>query len=289
VNFPGITVVIPTFNNASTLDRAIDSVLMQEYPAFELIVVDDGSTDETRELLNSRNDAQLLVVRQENRGVCAARNAGTRRAHYGTVTFLDADDEALPGWLHYFGTASAGGAQLAACATRFVGSTVDKRVVLEPGGAEFAGLPTPLLAGTFCIDRELLDAVGGFREGLTFGEHADLGLRLGGHLRATAANWSISNQVLVRAHRSDRATDPERLLESALTILAENEQQLARRPAALASYHAIAGVNAQRLGRRSLARHHLWRAVALGRRDISVAARLAAASIRLPGVGTAAV
>jgi len=90
-NRPLVSVIIPTFNRAWAVERAVDSVLDQDYRPFELIVVDDGSTDQTAEIL-ARYGNQLTVVCQENRGVSAARNAGIARAEGDLIAFLDSDD-----------------------------------------------------------------------------------------------------------------------------------------------------------------------------------------------------
>jgi glycosyltransferase involved in cell wall biosynthesis len=95
---PLVSAVIPTFNRAWSLGRAVDSVLNQAYRPLELIVVDDGSTDETpRQLAPLAARGRLLLVRQPRRGVSAARNAGLRAARGSLLAFLDSDDEWLPG------------------------------------------------------------------------------------------------------------------------------------------------------------------------------------------------
>jgi glycosyltransferase involved in cell wall biosynthesis len=95
---PRVSVIIPTYNRAWSLATAVDSVLSQDFDAFETIVVDDGSTDETRALLTDYG-AALRVIRQPNRGVSAARNAGIRAAAAPLVALLDSDDYWLPGKL----------------------------------------------------------------------------------------------------------------------------------------------------------------------------------------------
>jgi glycosyltransferase involved in cell wall biosynthesis len=95
---PRVSVVIPTYNRAWSLATAIDSVLSQDFDAFETIVVDDGSTDGTRALLAGYG-AALRVIQQANRGVSAARNAGIRAAAAPLVALLDSDDYWLPGKL----------------------------------------------------------------------------------------------------------------------------------------------------------------------------------------------
>ena len=87
-----VSVIIPTHNRAGFLAQAIDSVLSQTYANFELIVVDDGSSDGTPALLASYDKA-LVSLRQENRGPAAARNAGIRAARHPLLAFLDSDDQ----------------------------------------------------------------------------------------------------------------------------------------------------------------------------------------------------
>jgi glycosyltransferase involved in cell wall biosynthesis len=92
---PEVSIIIPTYNRGWILKEAIDSVLSQGFSDFELIVVDDGSTDDTREILDSY-DRDIIVVRQLNQGVSAARNRGIAGSRAQLVAFLDSDDLWLP-------------------------------------------------------------------------------------------------------------------------------------------------------------------------------------------------
>ena len=91
---PLVSVVIPCYNQAHFLGEAIESVLSQSYPHHEIVVVDDGSTDDTSEVA-SRYDG-VRLVRQENQGANAARNTGIRHSEGDYLVFLDADDRLLP-------------------------------------------------------------------------------------------------------------------------------------------------------------------------------------------------
>ena len=95
---PAVTVIIPTFNRASIVVRAIRSVLGQTYQDWELIVVDDGSTDGTEQAVRGLSDNRIKYIRHDRnrRGGAAARNTGIRYAQGEYVAFLDSDDEWLP-------------------------------------------------------------------------------------------------------------------------------------------------------------------------------------------------
>lgn len=92
---PFFSVIIPVFNRAHLVLRAIDSVLSQEFNDYEIIVVDDGSTDGTKETL-TRYQKNVRIIEQEHRGVSAARNAGIVNSNSEWILFLDSDDVFLP-------------------------------------------------------------------------------------------------------------------------------------------------------------------------------------------------
>ena len=92
-----VSVVIPCYNQARFLGEAIESVLSQSYPHFEVVVIDDGSTDNTSEVASRYPGVRC--IRQENRGLAGARNEGIRRTNGDYLVFLDADDRLLPGAL----------------------------------------------------------------------------------------------------------------------------------------------------------------------------------------------
>jgi glycosyltransferase involved in cell wall biosynthesis len=103
MTMPRFSVLMPTYNRADTILRAIESVLAQTYADWELVVVDDGSTDGTFEKI-ANVDPRIRIIRQPNQGLAGARNTGMRSAAGDLVAFLDSDDEWLP---HHLELASA--------------------------------------------------------------------------------------------------------------------------------------------------------------------------------------
>lgn len=98
---PDISIIIPVYNGEKSIEKAIKSVQEQEYRKWEIIAIDDGSTDKTLEMLNkiSKLDKRIIVCHQKNSGVSVARNTGIKKAAGKYVMFLDCDDEFLGGYL----------------------------------------------------------------------------------------------------------------------------------------------------------------------------------------------
>lgn len=95
------SVIIPLFNKAPYLQRALDSIYAQTFPPAEIIVINDGSTDGGEQIAKAQADPRVRVIDQPNRGVSAARNAGISTAKQPFIAFLDADDRWLPGFLSH--------------------------------------------------------------------------------------------------------------------------------------------------------------------------------------------
>src|SRR5215510_11775591 len=96
--FPLVSIIIPAYNSAAYIEEAIRSALEQDYEEKEIIVVDDGSTDSTPDILKSLQE-QIVVLSQVNAGAGAARNRGLKHAKGTYIAFLDSDDFWVPGKL----------------------------------------------------------------------------------------------------------------------------------------------------------------------------------------------
>ncbi len=184
-----ISVIIPTWNRAALLERAIRSVLAQHHPCRELLVVDDGSTDGTAALVDqlaSESPAQIRLLRQENRGAAAARNTGIRAAQGELIAFLDSDDWWQPDKLARQAQTMREHPDYLISHTRELWFRQDKRVNQKkkhdpPHGAIFqASLGTCVVGmSTVMARRGLFDRYGLFDEALACCEDYDFWLRVG--------------------------------------------------------------------------------------------------------------
>ena len=181
-----VSVVIPAWNRAATIARAVASALAQDPPPMEVIVVDDGSTDATRDVVAAIADPRLRLVAQANGGVAAARNRGIAEARGELVAFLDSDDEWLPGKLAaQFAAFRAGGPRLGLVYTGIetiaADGTVTRHEARHRGWIYRDLLASNVVTGcgsTVMVSRPVLDLVGGFDTALPANEDYDFVLRV---------------------------------------------------------------------------------------------------------------
>ncbi len=95
---PFLTIILPTYNRAKLIKRSIDSILSQDFKDFELLIIDDGSTDHTPELLQEYEDERIKIFTKSNGGVSSARNLDLKHAKGEYITFIDSDDYILQGF-----------------------------------------------------------------------------------------------------------------------------------------------------------------------------------------------
>jgi glycosyltransferase involved in cell wall biosynthesis len=242
-------------------------VLAQTIEAYEIVVVDDGSTDRTVDVIPGLMDARVRYRRQDNAGASVARNTGASMAQGRWLVFLDDDDEVRPTWLAGLRNTITPQHAVVCCAAEHVdletGST--KIVSARDMGPAYDGFVALFDTGTFAVRRDAFESLGGYAVGLSTGTHKEFALRL--LPLCTKQGWSVGStgEVLVRVNQRRRETrarsHPRNLYEGAVYLLEHHGARLARSPALLASRYGVAGVNAARMGDFADARSMFTRAI----------------------------
>ncbi|HRR06955.1 MAG TPA: glycosyltransferase family A protein [Victivallales bacterium] len=183
------TVVIPLYNKEKTIIRAISSVLAQTYKNYEIIVVDDGSTDSSCNFLSRLNDPRIKIIKQRNMGVSIARNRGIQESSSDLIAFLDADDEWLPRHLERIADMNQKYPNAGAYTTSYLmvspGGKVTQPKYCNIPPAPFEGpIPNyfktllygdpPICSSTACVRKRIFFEVGFFPQGEPFGEDLDM-------------------------------------------------------------------------------------------------------------------
>ena len=179
-----ITIIIPLYNKEASIATALRGVLAQSYQDFEVVVVDDGSTDGGAAVVEQFDDPRIRLIRQANGGVSAARNRGIAEARGEHVAFLDADDEWMPTFLEEIAALIAEYPECKARATNYIfnsNGVKSPTILRKMPFTEGRGVLTnyfevascshpPMWTSAVCIDCDLLQEIGGFPVGIKSGE-----------------------------------------------------------------------------------------------------------------------
>ncbi len=243
---PHVSVILPTYNRAKTLARAMQSVLAQSYTNLELIVVDDCSTDNTSEIVATFRDPRVLYLPSRERlGVSRARNLGIRHARGNFIAFQDSDDEwrveKLAKQIQVFEVQGSGTAMVV-CGDLFVnyysmsflGVDSDEAVVDVTTQAVIRLPPAPC----WLVSRKLLEQAGPFDEKIYCYEDWELALRLTDYGRILMINEPLT--LRQRTPNSLAATEIN-FIPNLKRILELHEPRLRNHPSAWAMYCNVIG------------------------------------------------
>ena len=258
---PPVSVVIAAYNAADVLPGCLRSLEYAAAAGVEIIVVDDGSADDTWQLIGAWRDFPVRTIRQRNAGPSSARNAGLKAASGDRVAFIDSDDSVTPDWHTFMVGATKSVASCAVDLRRESGSS-SIRVPASLGPA-FRNLEALFLPGAYSVTRDLLLLVGGFDPQAHFGEHHELGLRLAQIVEADDTEATAQPLVVKNHDRgAARATGyAQRRLAATEYGLQRHAELLRRDRKLLADFHSVAGHDALTLGQRRRAARHMAAAV----------------------------
>ena len=265
--FPAVTVIIPTFNRAHFIGRAIQSVLNQTYHDFELIIVDDGSTDETEEIVQGFNDSRVSFIRHSrNSGAAAARNTGIKAARGKYIAFQDSDVEWLPQKLErqmeVFELDGRNRLGLVLCDIIAVSSKGERILKPRMHKLNYEDLLYPAAHGVgteaFLLKRDLTAPELHFDERLPALQDWELLFRI-----SRVCYFGYVAEPLVRSYRHDgpHIHTARNVLEAHFKVRGKYAVELQARPKALSFSHWQIALNYYRLGQIDDVRLHLKAAI----------------------------
>lgn len=228
------SVVIPLYNKERHIKRAVESVLSQKHQDFEIIIVNDGSTDSSLIEARSIADSRISIVNQTNSGVSKARNIGINKASHEYVAFLDADDAWLPNFLEIVNKLILEYPNAGAYCTSYVIRKSSHNIVKSPSSKFFDenwcgiiddyfkySMKTPLIsASSVVIPRSVLKEVGAFNHQLSRGEDLDLWIRIA--LKYEIA-YSNSTQAIYFLDAENRSFVDSLNINKSIVSIAEEE------------------------------------------------------------------
>lgn len=275
-----ISIITPSYNRAHLLPRMVDSVLNQTYKNWELIIMDDGSTDNTREIIEGYDDSRIKYFSGNNTGASTKRNEGVEKANGSYIIFLDSDDEVKQDWLSYFADKiSIDKAQIISCAWE---KHDNEGNLVETGypknqGALFNNIVINFLAGTLMIKKCYFVESGGYDTQLRSGQHTELLIRFlpiidKYNVEIVAIKKSL---VIIHLHKGERIRNNyDGIFLGSTRTLEKHKLLFKMHPEMHFNYTSIAAVMAMRTGRNKEAKQYLLKASKIKPFRIKTYARL---------------
>jgi len=267
---PTVSVIIPAYNQANFIDKAINSVLKQTYQDFEIIVVDDGCTDDTEDVIRGFPDKRVKYIKKykKNKGISVARNIGIKVARGKYIAFLDSDDEFLPERL---------GKQVqllqnkssevgVVCSWSYnideKGNYICKRCLPKKDGYIYEDLlsTNPISVPTVLIRKECFNRVGLFDDLLNTQQDWDMWIRIAKYYRFALIKIPL---VKYRLHPNQVSKNLEAKIITAKIILVKYSNELQGRSYANSKHHFYIGNRLCHMGKTKEGQRYLIKAISL--------------------------
>ena len=240
---PYFTIVIPSYNRGHIVGRAIESVLNQSYSDFEIIVVDDGSTDNTKEVVSQYIDSRINYFFQENSGVSVARNNGSKLAKGDYLVFLDSDDYVKDIWLKdFFDVLQHNLTDVVICRSRIT--------------EDFKNDSSSFLAGTFAINKNVFYDIGMYDEKLRFGENTELNWRI--NFNNSRIKTIENSNIIYDVTYSEGGSNSQNKIDFFYYVIEKHKEIIQKKRKWAQLLYQIAGVNCFQLGRKKEGIKLIW-------------------------------
>ncbi len=261
--FPFFSIIIPTYNRAHMLPKAIDSVLAQSFQGFEIIVVDDGSTDDTEEVIKPYlSDVRINLILKANGGVSAARNLGASRAQGSYLVFLDSDDLFKREYLNEVSKQIDQNPDVVFVSVEFrMNNVFEKSISAKKpyGKSSSQGL---FLAGSFVIRSKLFLEIGGYDNLMAYGENMELSFRLAS--RQISKRFIDEPLVIINRYSNSRtSSSPINQINSTQYVLEKHKVFFAENRRVERLLVQVIGVSYLRINKFSEARKYLLKAYSI--------------------------
>jgi glycosyltransferase involved in cell wall biosynthesis len=289
LDVPSISVVMPLYNKEREVNRALGSVFAQTVRDYELIVVNDGSTDKGPEIVHSINDPRIRILEQENAGVSGARNRGIKEAKAELVALLDADDEWHPEFLETIMRLRTNYPICDVFATNYIfrrDNNYFRQTIIRglSNGFNEGILPNyfsvaaksdpPLWTSAVAINKTAITSIGGFPVGVTSGEDlvtwAKLALnyKIAYSVKPKVYNWEPTN-LLDRPGRIPQT--PDIVAQEFIGLLSRADpSQMNELKVYVALWYEMRGVTLIQMGRQKKAMQEVLKGIVFSKKNVKL-------------------
>jgi cellulose synthase/poly-beta-1,6-N-acetylglucosamine synthase-like glycosyltransferase len=244
---PAISVAVPLYNKAGFIENTLRSALSQSFADFEIVVVDDGSTDDGAARSLSLSDPRLVLIKQENAGVAAARNRAIAEARGTLIAFLDADDIWAPDHLRHLMELTRRYPEAALYGNRFTTGATDPDTLNRGQTVRYERLDNyfalcaagrqPFFTSSCMVRRDGAQAVGGFPDGHSRAEDITLWIKLAARAPvAVSSYWGCEYRTVPQSLTSKPLLQPDIAMQTLEIMIANEVNSSPRRARDLREY-----------------------------------------------------
>lgn len=250
-----ISITIPTYNRAHLIPKAIESIINQSVKDWELIIVDDGSTDNTEEVVKGYlSDERIKYLKKKNTGAGHSRNVGAEHAKFDWITFLDSDDEALPNWLAVFRNDISQDTDVFTCGSKKYDHNNNFITEVKPGSDKLIkGIVARFgNGGNFFLKKDLFNRIGGYDSNLPAHQNTDLVIRVMQEINFDKSKVNFTDLCLIKVniHLGHRIRTDSKAKYTATKMILEKHQHYflsSGNQKMLSTYYAVMAYDASKL------------------------------------------